>query len=116
MKSHKMCAHSLYGELFRGGKVDRQCGRFSPRGWQENSVQMARLRRNIHTRPTVVTAMDRGTAKELLAHFGKAASNLNQIARVLNQGYPADTGIINEIRNCIQQMLRGAAVLEAVGG
>ena len=56
------------------------------------------------TRPTVVTAMDRGTAKELLAHFGKAASNLNQIARVLNQGYPADTGIINEIRNCIQQI------------
>ena len=47
MKSHKMCAHSLYGELFRGGKVDRQSGRFSPRGWQENSVQMARLRRNI---------------------------------------------------------------------
>ena len=68
------------------------------------------------TRPTVITAMDRGTAKELLAHFGKAASNLNQIARVLNQGYPADTGIIDEIRNCIQQMLRGAAVLEAVGG
>ena len=47
MKSHKMCAHSLYGELFRGGKVDRQSGRFSPRGWQEKSVQMARLRRNI---------------------------------------------------------------------
>ena len=68
------------------------------------------------TRPTVVTAMDRGTAKELLAHFGKIGSNLNQIARALNQGYPADTGIINEIRNCIQQMLRGAAVLEAVGG
>ena len=68
------------------------------------------------TRPTVVTAMDRDTAKELLAHVGKAASNLNQIARVLNQGYPADTGIIKEIRNCIQQMLRGAAVLEAVGG
>ena len=68
------------------------------------------------TRPTVVSAMDRDTAKALLAHFGKAASNLNQIARVLNLGYPADTGIINEIRNCIQQMLRGAAVLEAVGG
>ena len=68
------------------------------------------------TRPTVVTAMDRETAKALLAHFGKAASNLNQIARVLNQGYPPDTGIINEIRNCIQQMLRGAAVLEAAGG
>ena len=68
------------------------------------------------TRPTVVTAMDRDTAKELLAHFGKIGSNLNQIARVLNQGYQADTGIIKEIRNCIQQMLRGTAVLEAVGG
>jgi hypothetical protein len=42
-----MCAHSLYGELFRGGKVDRQSGRFSPRGWQEKSVQMERLGRNI---------------------------------------------------------------------
>ena len=68
------------------------------------------------TRPTLVTAMDRGSAKELLAHFGKIGSNLNQIARVLNQGYPVDTGIIDEIRNCIQQLLRGAAVLEAVGG
>jgi hypothetical protein len=43
-----MCADSLYGEFFRGGKVDRQSGRFSPRGWQEKSVQMARLGRNIH--------------------------------------------------------------------
>jgi hypothetical protein len=59
--------------------------------------------------------MDRDTAKALLAHFGKAASNLNQIARVLNQGYPPDTGIINEIRRCIQQLLHSAAVLEAAG-
>ena len=65
------------------------------------------------TRPTVVTAMDRDTAKELLAHFGKAASNLNQIVRVLNQGYPADNNIITEIRRCIQQLLHSAAVLEA---
>ena len=68
------------------------------------------------TRPTLVAAMDRGTAKELLAHFGKIGSNLNQIARVLNQGYLVDSEIVNEIRDCIQQLLRGAAVLEAVGG
>ena len=48
MKSHKMCADSLYGEFFRGGKVDRQSGRVSPRGWQEKSVQMARSQRIIH--------------------------------------------------------------------
>jgi hypothetical protein len=59
--------------------------------------------------------MDRDTAKELLAHFGKIGSNLNQIARVLNQGYPVDNGIITEIRRCIQQLLHSAAVLEAAG-
>ena len=67
------------------------------------------------TRPTVVTAMDRDTAKELLAHFGKAASNLNQIARAVNQGQTVDTGIITEIRRCIQQLLHSAAVLEVAG-
>ena len=68
------------------------------------------------TRPTMVTALDEASTRTLLAHFGKVGSNLNQIARVLNQGCPVDTGIINEIQNCIQQLLRGATVLEAVGG
>ena len=43
------------------------------------------------TRTTGVTVMDRGTAKELHAHFGKTGSNLNQIARLLNQGCLAET-------------------------
>ena len=49
MMSRKQRAPSLYeGDLW-GGKVVREGGRFSPRGWQEKSVQMARLGRNIQS-------------------------------------------------------------------
>ena len=68
------------------------------------------------TRPTLVTALDDESTRTLLAHFGKVGSNLNQIARVLNQGYLADSGIITEIRHCIQKLNQGVSVLQAVGG
>lgn len=68
------------------------------------------------TRPTLVTALDSESTRALLAHFGKIGSNLNQIARVLNQGYQADSGVITEIRRCLQGLRDGVAVLERVGG
>ena len=68
------------------------------------------------TRPTLVTALDSESTRALLAHFGKIGSNLNQIARVLNQGYSADSGVITEIRRCLQGLRDGVAVLERVGG
>ena len=47
MMSRNPRAPSLYeGDLW-GGKVVRDGGRFSPRGWQEKSVQMARSQRII---------------------------------------------------------------------
>ena len=85
-----------------------------------NITQSEYIRQAILTakvaRPTLVTALDDESTRTLLAHFGKNGSNLNQIARVLNQGCLADSGIITEIRQCIQKLNQGVAVLLAVGG
>ena len=95
------------------GRLRFICGRL-------NITQSEYIRQAILTatvkRPTLVTALDDESTRTLLAHFGKVGSNLNQIARVLNQGYLADSGIITEIRHCIQKLNQGVSVLQAVGG
>ena len=68
------------------------------------------------TRPTLVTAMDSESTRALLAHFGKIGTNMNQIARVLNQGYQADSGILTELHNGLQSLNQGVEVLQTVGG
>ena len=99
---------------------DEELGRFRYICDKLNITQSEYIRQAILTatvtRPTLVTALDEESTRTLLAHFGKAGSNLNQIARVLNQGYPVDSGILADLRDCTQQLKRGAAVLRAVGG
>lgn len=68
------------------------------------------------SRPVVHSALDKDSAKTLIAHFGKIGSNLNQIARALNQGAVAETGLLLEIKNSITELYKGINVLTAVGG
>ena len=95
------------------GRLRFICGRLNIT--QSEFIRQAILTATVK-RPTLVTALDDESTRTLLAHFGKVGSNLNQIARVLNQGYLADSGIITEIRQCIQKLNQGVAVLQAVGG
>ena len=54
--------------------------------------------------PVFQIALDSDTAHKLTAHFGKIGSNLNQIARKLNSGEPADNEIRDAINDCISDM------------
>ena len=51
---------------------------------------------------------------------GGIDSNANllpdQIARVLNQGYQADSGILTELHNSLLSLNQGVEVLQTVGG
>lgn len=42
--------------------------------------------------------------KKLIAEFGKTGSNLNQIARHLNQGGPQSAEMLKSIRQCIAEI------------
>ena len=54
--------------------------------------------------PVFQLALDSDTAHKLTAQFGKIGSNLNQIARKLNSGDPADNEIRDAINDCISDM------------
>ena len=54
--------------------------------------------------PVFQLALDSESAHKLTAQFGKIGSNLNQIARQLNSGEPADKEIRDAINDCISDM------------
>ena len=66
--------------------------------------------------PVFQLALDSDTAHKLTAHFGKIGSNLNQIARKLNSGEPADNEIRDAINDCISDMNEELGFLRTVRG
>ena len=76
------------------------------------------IRRRILTgeipRPVVQIALDESTCKAITGQLGKIGSNLNQIARKLNNGEASDKRMTDAIGNCISDMDEMLKYLRAV--
>lgn len=83
--------------------------------YQSEYIRDAALTAKI-VRPMMHSVMDYESTQKLLAHFGKIGSNLNQIARALNQDAHLDSRLRKELHNCICELQKGASIIEAVGG